>query len=153
MGVVTLVLAAAFVVCVVQRYGHHSRHMSAPGSTPATPLERGVGWSALLGAAAWSVAAVDSLRHHPSSARPLSAATRSAVVAASSAVLTVVAVVQRLLVHRDSTGTLDAVGNLTPVDVVLMVVSLTACAVAAIFFVVGRLRAKSRSGARAGGAV
>ncbi len=153
MGVVTLVLAAAFVVCVVQRYGHHSRHMSPAGSTPATPLERAVGWSALLGAAAWSVAAVDSLRHHPSSARRLSAATRSAVVAASSAVLTGVALVQRLLVHQDSTGTLDAVDNLTPVDVVLMVVSLTACAVAAIFFVVGRLRAKSRSGARAGGAV
>lgn len=75
------------------------------------------------------------------------------MVAASSAVLTVVAVVQRLLVHRDSTGALDAVGNLSPVDEALMVVSLTACAVAAIFFLVGRLRAKSRSGARAGGAV
>ena len=75
------------------------------------------------------------------------------MVAASAAVLTVVAVVQRLLVHQDSTGTLDAVGNLTPVDVVLMAMSLTACAVAAIFFLVGRLRAKSRSGARAGGAV
>lgn len=146
-------LAAAFVVCVVQRYGHHSRHMSAPGSTPATPLERGVGWSALLGAALWSAAAVDGLLRRPSSARPLSVSARSAVVAASSAVLTVVAVVQRLLVHRDSTGTLDAVDNLTPIDKVLMAMSLTACAVAAIFFVVGRLRAKSRSGARAGGAV
>jgi hypothetical protein len=152
-GVVTLVLAAAFVVCVVQRYGHHSRHMSAPGSTPATLLERGVGWSALLGAAAWSAAAVDSLRHHPSSARPLGAATRSAVVAASSAVLTVVAVVQRLLVHRDSTGTLDAVDNLTPVDEVLMVVSLTACVVSAIAFLEGRARARSRTGSSAGGAV
>ena len=75
------------------------------------------------------------------------------MVAASSAVLTVVAVVQRLLVHRDSTGTLDAVDNLTPFDKVLMAMSLTACAVAAIFFLVGRLRARSRSGARAGGAV
>ena len=67
--------------------------------------------------------------------------------------LTGVALVQRLLVHRDSTGTLDAVDNLTPFDKVLMAMSLTACAVAAIFFVVGRLRARSRFGARAGGAV
>lgn len=152
-GVVTLVLAAAFVVCVVQRYGHHSRHMSPAGSTPATPLERAAGWSALLGAAVWSAAAVDSLRHHPSPARPLSTSARSAVVAASSAVLTVVAVVQRLLVHRDSTGTLDAVDNLTPFDTTLVAVSLTACVVAAIVFLVGLVRTRSRAGSRAGGAV
>lgn len=75
------------------------------------------------------------------------------MVAASSAVLTVVALAQRLLVHRDSTGTLDAVGNLTPFDEVLMAASLTACVVAAVVFLVGRVRARSRSGARAGGAV
>lgn len=75
------------------------------------------------------------------------------MVAASCAVLTVVAVVQRLLVHRDSTGTLDAVDNLTPFDTVLVVVSLTACVVAAIFFLVGRVRARSRQGSQAARAV
>ncbi len=75
------------------------------------------------------------------------------MVAASSAVLTGVAIVQRLLLHRDSTGTLDAVGNLSPVDEVLMVVSLTACVVSAIAFLEGRVRARSRTGSSAGGAV
>lgn len=118
---------------------------SRRGPARAAPLGRVVGWTALWGAAVWVLAAVGGLRRPPEVSRELGTPARAAVVAGSSAVLTVVAVAQRLLVHQDSTGTLDAITNLTPLDVLLGVATLVASTAAVVLLTCEHARTRTQT--------